>query len=111
MKKIIKTSFLLTALILVGCNLNINQSNFGSLNSNSQLNTSHIDNTENNNTNVQNSSSSFKEENNITHAEFTLKDNHTANDILNELINKGTILRFEEQLPSMNDIFLQTVSK
>lgn len=53
----------------------------------------------------------FKEENNITHTEFTLKDNHTANDILNELINKGTILRFEEQLPSMNDIFLQTVSK
>lgn len=53
----------------------------------------------------------FKEENDLTHAEFTLKDNNTANNILNELIHKGTILRFEEQLPSMNDIFLQTVTK
>ena len=53
----------------------------------------------------------FKKENDLTHAEFTLKDNNTANNILNELIHKGTILRFEEQLPSMNDIFLQTVTK
>ena len=53
----------------------------------------------------------FKEENDLTHAEFTLKDNNIANNILNELIHKGTILRFEEQLPSMNDIFLQTVTK
>ena len=53
----------------------------------------------------------IKEENNLIHTEFTLKANTTANDILNELIPKGTILKFEEQLPSMNDIFLQTVSK
>jgi ABC-2 type transport system ATP-binding protein len=53
----------------------------------------------------------LKKENNITYAEFTLKGNNTANDILNELINKGTILKFEEQLPSMNDIFLKSVSK
>ncbi len=53
----------------------------------------------------------IKEENNLIHTEFTLKANNTANDILNELIPKGTILKFEEQLPSMNDIFLQTVSK
>ena len=52
-----------------------------------------------------------KEENNITHAEFTLKGNNTANDILKELITKGTILKFEEQLPSLNDIFLKCVSK
>ena len=52
-----------------------------------------------------------KEENNITHAEFTLKENNTANDILKELITKGTILKFEEQLPSMNDIFLKCVGK
>lgn len=52
-----------------------------------------------------------REENNITHAEFTLKGNNTANDILKELITKGTILRFEEQLPTMNDIFLKSVSK
>ncbi len=53
----------------------------------------------------------FREENNLTHAEFTLKTNNTANDMLSELINKGTILKFEEQLPSMNEIFLRSVSK
>ena len=53
----------------------------------------------------------LKQENNITHAEFTLKDNSTSNDLLSELIQKSTILKFEEQLPSMNDIFLKTVNK
>lgn len=53
----------------------------------------------------------LKQENNITHAEFTLKDNTTSNDLLSELIQKSTILKFEEQLPSMNDIFLKTVNK
>ena len=53
----------------------------------------------------------FKEENNIIYAEFTLKGNNTANDILSELIHKGTILKFEEQLPSMNDIFLKSVKE
>ena len=53
----------------------------------------------------------LKQENNITHAEFTLKDNNTSNDLLSELIQKSTILKFEEQLPSMNDIFLKTVNK
>lgn len=53
----------------------------------------------------------IKQENNITHAEFTLKDNSTSNDLLSELIQKSTILKFEEQLPSMNDIFLKTVNK
>lgn len=53
----------------------------------------------------------IKQENNITHAEFTLKDNSTSNDLLSELIQKNTILKFEEQLPSMNDIFLKTVNK
>lgn len=53
----------------------------------------------------------FKEENDIIHAEFTLKENCSSNDILNQLINKGTILKFEEQLPSMNDIFLRSVGK
>ncbi len=52
-----------------------------------------------------------RKENNITHAEFTLKENNTANDILKELITKGTILKFEEQLPTMNDIFLKSVNK
>ena len=53
----------------------------------------------------------LKQENNITYAEFTLKDNSTSNDLLSELIQKNTILKFEEQLPSMNDIFLKTVNK
>ena len=53
----------------------------------------------------------LKQENNMTHAEFTLKDNSTSNDLLSELIQKSTILKFEEQLPSMNDIFLKTVNK
>ena len=53
----------------------------------------------------------IKQENNITHAEFTLKDNSTSNDLLSELIQKSTILKFEEQLPSLNDIFLKTVNK
>ena len=53
----------------------------------------------------------LKQENNITHAEFTLKDDNTSNDLLSELIQKSTILKFEEQLPSMNDIFLKTVNK
>ena len=53
----------------------------------------------------------FKKENNIVYAEFSPKENYTPNDILRELINKGTILKFEEQLPSMNDIFLKSVSK
>ena len=53
----------------------------------------------------------IKEENNIVYTEFTLKDNHTANDILSELIPHASILKFEEQLPSMHDIFLQTVNK
>ena len=52
----------------------------------------------------------LKQENNITHAEFTLKPNNTSNDLLSELIQKSTILKFEEQLPSMNDIFLQSVN-
>ena len=53
----------------------------------------------------------LKQENNITHAEFTLKPNNTSNDLLSDLIQKSTILKFEEQLPSMNDIFLQSVNK
>ena len=53
----------------------------------------------------------IKEENNLIQAEFTLKPNHTPNHLLTELIPHATILHFEEQLPSMNDIFLHTVSK
>lgn len=53
----------------------------------------------------------IKSEHNTVYAEFSLKENYTANDMLSELINKGTILKFEEQLPSMNDIFLRCVSK
>ncbi len=53
----------------------------------------------------------IKEENNNTYAEFTLKDNNTANNLLTELISQATIIKFEEHLPSMNNIFLKSVSK
>ena len=53
----------------------------------------------------------IKEESNITQAEFTLKPTYTPNNLITELIPHATILRFEEHLPSMHDIFLQTVTK
>ena len=52
-----------------------------------------------------------KREGNILHAEFDLLNNTTSNDLIEYLITKGTIQKFEEQLPSMNDIFLKTVDK
>lgn len=53
----------------------------------------------------------LKQENYLTQAQFTLKPTYTPNDLLTELIPHATILRFEEHLPSMQDIFLQTVTK
>ena len=54
----------------------------------------------------------FKNDNNTIYTEFTIKeDNNTINNVLSEMMNMGTILKFEEQLPSMNDIFLKSVSK
>ena len=52
-----------------------------------------------------------KHEGDILHAEFELKNDATSNDLITYLIEKGTILKFEEQLPSMNDIFIKTVGK
>ncbi len=54
----------------------------------------------------------FKNDNNTIYTEFTIKENNnTINNVLSEMMNMGTILKFEEQLPSMNDIFLKSVSK
>lgn len=54
----------------------------------------------------------FKNDNNTIYTEFTIKeDNNTINNVLSEMMKMGTILKFEEQLPSMNDIFLKSVSK
>lgn len=51
----------------------------------------------------------IKNENNIIQAEFSLNSNTTSNDLLTYLTTKGTIHKFEEQLPTMNDIFLKVV--
>lgn len=51
----------------------------------------------------------IKNENNIIQAEFSLNSNTTPNDLLTYLTTKGTIHKFEEQLPTMNDIFLKVV--
>lgn len=51
----------------------------------------------------------IKNENNIIQAEFSLNSNSTPNDLLTYLTTKGTIHKFEEQLPTMNDIFLKVV--
>lgn len=53
----------------------------------------------------------IKNENNIIQAEFSLNSNTTPNDLLTYLTNKGTIHKFEEQLPTMNDIFLKVVEQ
>lgn len=51
----------------------------------------------------------IKNENNIIQAEFSLNSNTTPNDLITYLTTKGTIHKFEEQLPTMNDIFLKVV--
>lgn len=43
------------------------------------------------------------------YAEFALDNDISPNDLLTHLTSKGTIQKFEEQLASMNDIFLETV--
>jgi ABC-2 type transport system ATP-binding protein len=50
-------------------------------------------------------------EGDILHAEFELLNNTTPNELITYLMPIGTIQRFEEQLPSMHDIFLKTVEK
>ncbi len=45
-----------------------------------------------------------------THATITLNPTFSTNDMLTELIAKGTITYFKEALPSMNDIFIKAVS-
>ena len=43
------------------------------------------------------------------YAEFALDNDISPNDLLTHLTSKGTIQKFEAQLASMNDIFLETV--
>lgn len=45
-----------------------------------------------------------------THAHIAIPALTSPNDLLNQLMNIGTIIHFEEILPSMNDIFIHTVS-
>ena len=43
------------------------------------------------------------------HYQIQLKENTTANDLLNELIKNEEIISFEEKIPSMEDIFIKAV--
>ena len=43
------------------------------------------------------------------HYQIQLKENATANDLLNELIKNEEIISFEEKIPSMEDIFIKAV--
>ena len=54
---------------------------------------------------------SKKMESNILCCEFTLNDGITGNELLSRLLRMGEVLRFEECLPSMNDIFLRSVKE
>ena len=40
-----------------------------------------------------------------------IPEDATANDLLISLVNQRRVLSLNEQLPSMNDIFIQTVKK
>jgi ABC-2 type transport system ATP-binding protein len=54
---------------------------------------------------------SKKIDGNILYGEFALFDGIKGNDLLGYLLKKGEVLRFEECLPSMNDIFLRSVKE
>ena len=42
---------------------------------------------------------------------MTLREGQTANDLLKEQMDRHRIVSFREILPSMNDIFIETVAK
>lgn len=54
---------------------------------------------------------SFKTINNEYKVNIQLKEHQHANDLLEYLILKGTVTHFVEQIPSANDIFIQTVNQ
>lgn len=48
-------------------------------------------------------------EDGVTNAEFVLREGVSGNELLEYLLKCGEVLKFEECLPSMNDIFLRSV--
>jgi len=55
-------------------------------------------------------SANFKSLNNELKLEIQL-GNATPNELLNVLTQRGQVTHFVEKIPSVNDIFIQTVSK
>lgn len=56
-------------------------------------------------------SANFKTLNNELKLNVQLNENQSANDLLNYLTSKGEVSHFVELIPSVNDIFIQTVTK
>jgi ABC-2 type transport system ATP-binding protein len=56
------------------------------------------------------SQTDFKSLNDELKLEINL-GNAAPNDLLNTLVQRGQITHFVEKIPSMNDIFIQTVTK
>ncbi|SEQ41279.1 ABC-2 type transport system ATP-binding protein [Hyunsoonleella jejuensis] len=54
---------------------------------------------------------SFKTLNNELKLNIQLNENQSANDLLNFLTSKGEVSYFVELIPSVNDIFIQTVTR
>ena len=52
---------------------------------------------------------SMSKEDGVMCAEFMLREGVSGNDLLGSLLKCGEVLKFEECLPSMNDIFLRSV--
>lgn len=52
---------------------------------------------------------SMSEEDGVMCAEFMLREGVSGNELLGSLLKCGEVLKFEECLPSMNDIFLRSV--
>ena len=56
------------------------------------------------------SQTDFKSLNDELKLEINL-GNTSPNDLLNTLVKRGQVTHFVEKIPSMNDIFIQTVTK
>jgi ABC-2 type transport system ATP-binding protein len=57
------------------------------------------------------SSANFKTLDDELKMEITLPEGTSSRQLLNDLIQKGDVTYFVEKIPSVNDIFIQTVSK
>jgi ABC-2 type transport system ATP-binding protein len=53
----------------------------------------------------------LKEEHDYNVATVKLLNNHSPNDLLTVLLPHVSILSFHEIIPSMNDVFIQTVNR